>query len=118
MPPKKQKPKINKKKLLAKFVEVPFCSKRDFYAREMKLLNDLIEKYSEEFISVLTVPKKYDSIAILLCESYKDELDRKFRNFNYTIDYSRYESYTLSDKCGEDIVVDKKPKTIRNFLNG
>lgn len=114
--PKKQK--FNKKKLLFNLIEVPPRSKMQFYAKEMKLLNDLIDRYSEEFISVLTLPQKYDSIAMLLCPSYKKELDTKFRNFNYIIDDSKYEKFTLEKKSGEDIVIKKKPKTIRDFLNG
>lgn len=85
----------------------------------MKMLNLLIERYSEEFIAALTLEKKYESIAILLCESFKEELDKRFRNFNYKIDHSKYDKYELSaTKFGEDLNLTKKTKTLRDFLNG
>jgi hypothetical protein len=114
-----QKQKINKKILLRKFVDVPQKGSRIFYMKEMTLLNALIERYSEEFVLVLKLQKKYDSMAIILCESYKEQLDRKFKNFNYTIDASRYDEIILQEeKSGIDIQVNIKPKTIKDFLNG
>jgi hypothetical protein len=116
MPPKKKG--LNKKSILKNLIIIPRGSKREVYAREMKLLNDLIARYSEDFICVLTLKEKYDSIAVILSESYKKELDLKFSNFNYKIDVDKYASPLLSEKIGEDIQVFIKPKTIRNFLNG
>ena len=116
MPPKKKT--LNKKLLLKNLIVIPKGSKREIYAREMKLLNDLIARYNEEFVSVLTLKEKYDSIAVILSDSYKKELDIKFNNFNYKIDHSKYSLPALSEKVGEDVLFSSKPKTIRNFLNG
>jgi len=116
MPPKKKG--LNKKLILKNLITIPRGSKREIYAREMKLLNDLIARYSEDFICVLTLKEKYDSIAVILSDSYKKELDLKFSNFNYKIDVSKYTSPTLSEKVGEDFHISLKPKTIKNFLNG
>ena len=114
-----QKKKFNKKQLLKKFVEFPKTGIRFFFAKEMKLLNDLIDRYSIEFVDALSLIKKYDSMAVILSDSYKKELDKKFNNFNYKIDSSKYDIVTLSDsKSGEDAVIKSKPKTIRDFLNG
>lgn len=119
MPPKKSKSKVNKKLLLRKFVNVPVKGTRLFYMKEMTLLNSLIERYSEEFVCVLKFPKNYDSMAVILCESYKKEIDKKFRDFNYKIDETKYEEITLSEvKSGEDFTLVSKPKTIKKFLNG
>jgi len=113
------KAKINKKQLLKKFVEFPKTGIRLFFAKEMNLLNLLIERYSIEFVQVLSLNKKYDSLAVVLCESFKPEIDKKFRSFNYRIDHSKYEQYNISStKSGEDILLKNKPKTIRDFLNG
>lgn len=113
-----QKQKINKKILLKKFVEIPAKGSRLFYMKEMTLLNALIQRYSEEFVLVLKLQKKYDSIAIILCDSYKEQLDRKFKNFNYKIDSSKYEEIILQEeKSGIDIHINLKPKTIKHFLN-
>lgn len=117
--PKVAKQKINKKHLLAKFVDLPSSQKREFYMKEFKLLNNLIDRYSIEFVLALHIDKKYNSLAILLCDSFKASLDLKFRNFNYKIDDSKYEKIILSDaKSGEDSKVNLKLKTIRDFLNG
>jgi hypothetical protein len=111
--------KINKRKILQSLIEIPKGSKREIYSREMKLLNDLISRYSEDFVSILKFDKKFDSIAILLCDSFKYELDKRFRNFNYVVDFSRYEKYSICEtKFGEDFPQVLKPKTIRDFLNG
>jgi hypothetical protein len=113
------KVKINKKLLLRKFVNIPEKGSRLFYMKEMTLLNALIERYSEEFVLALKFPKKYDSMAIIICESYKSEIDRKFRDFNYRADKSKYIDILISDiKSGEDFNIVFKPKTIRDFLNG
>jgi hypothetical protein len=116
---KVKKPKLNKKLLLRKFVNIPEKGSRVFYMKEMTLLNSLIERYSEEFVLALKLPKKYDSMAIIICDAYKQQLDKKFRDFNYKIDLSKYEEVILSEvKSGEDARVIIKPKTIKDFLNG
>lgn len=120
MPPKKtSKEKVNKKFLLRKFVNIPQKGSRLFYMKEMTLLNTLIERYSEDFVVALNLPKKYDSMAIIICDSFKNEIDKRFRDFSYKIDLSKYESVQLSEtKFGQDIKVDTKPKTVKDFLNG
>lgn len=111
--------KINKRTILKKLVEFPSKGSRIFFSKEMKMLNLLIERYSEDFVNALTFDKKYDSIAILLCDSFKQELDRRFRCFEYKVDYSKYDAHKISnEKFGEDLKLNKKPKTIRDFLNG
>lgn len=111
--------KINKRTILKKLLEFPNKGSRIFFSKEMKMLNLLIERYSEEFVNALTFDKKYDSIAILLCDSFKQELDRRFRCFEYKVDHSKYDTHKISDeKFGKDLKLNKKPKTVRDFLNG
>lgn len=113
------KAKFNKKQLLKKFVEFPKTGIRHFFSKEMSLLNILIERYSIDFLNVLTLNKKYDSLAIILCDSYKPEIDKKYRSFNYKTDDSLYDKIeTTSVKSGEDVEIKIKPKTIKDFLNG
>jgi hypothetical protein len=113
------KTKINKRHLLKKFVEFPKTGIRHFFSREMKLLNDLIERYSIEFVDALSLDKKYESMAIILCDSFKKEIDKRYKHFNYKIDHSKYEKQIISEqKFGENLQVNKKLKTIRDFLNG
>jgi len=111
------KAKINKKKILARLTLVPTTAKRLFYMREMKFLNDLCDRYSVEFMDIASFDKKFDSLAYLVSPKLKMKLDQKFRAFNFCIDASRYETYNIGDKSGEDIKVSKRSKTIKQFLN-
>jgi hypothetical protein len=111
------KSKINKKKILARLTLVPERDKRLFYMREMKFLNDLCDRYSLEFMNIVSFDRKFDSLAYIVCSKLKDTMDRKFRAFNYCVDLSKYESYNLGDKVGEDFEIKKPIKTIKDFLN-
>ena len=63
----------------------------------------------------LNFAKKFDSMAIIICDAFKVELDRKFRNFNYEIDYSKYETFKVDAlKHGKDVAVKKKIFHMKN----
>ena len=100
-----------------RLVDVPAKGRNNFCAREFKLLNILIDRYSVEFMNVVTFNKKFESLSYLVSEKLKETLDKKFRSFNYKSDPSRYDVYTLGEKTGEDAVVTKNKKTIKQFLN-
>jgi len=85
--------------------------------REMKMLNDLCEKYSLEFMNVMTFFKKLDSLSYLVSPKLKDTLDRKFRAFNYCLDKNKYPEYSLGEKVGDDKPIEVKNKTIKDFLD-
>ena len=88
-----------------------------FYAREMKLLNDLCNRYSLEFMNVVTFWKKLDSLAYLLSPKLKDTMDIKWRAFNYKLDKSKYDDYNIGEKVGEDRDLLKETRTTKDFLN-
>ena len=115
---KKSKPKINKKQILARLVLVPNKDKRMFYMREMKILNDLCERYSLEFMNVVTFDRQFDSLAYISCDKLKPTMDQKFRAFNYSVDFSRYTTYNIGEKTGEDFQNEKPVRSIKDFLNG
>ena len=81
------------------------------------MLNDLCERYSLEFMNIVDFGKKFDSLAYLVSEKLRDALDQKFRAFNFRVDLSKYHSYDIGAKTGEDGIINKKNKTIRDFLN-
>ena len=112
----KKPKKINKKEILFRLVDVPPTGRRNFYAREMKFLNDLCDRYSLEFMNVVSFNKKFDSLTYLVSPKLKKTLDQKFRAFNFLLDKSRYPEYDIGEKTGEDSVV-KKKKTLKDFLN-
>lgn len=112
------KSKINKKHILARLTLVPAKDKRLFYMREMKLLNDLCERYSLEFMNIFSFDKKVDSLAYFVSDKLEETLDRKFRAFNFRVDLSKYTDYDIGEKVGEDPTVEKKIKSLKDFLDG
>ena len=117
MAKKKAKKKINKKDILSRLTLVPTKDKRLFYMREMKILNDLCERYSEEFMNIVSFDQKFESLAYIVCDKLKMKMDLKFAAFNFRIDSNKYESYSIGDKIGEDTEVKQRKKTTKQFLN-
>tara|TARA_R110001632_G_scaffold45038_2_gene114507 strand:- start:2039 stop:2485 length:447 start_codon:yes stop_codon:yes gene_type:complete len=114
---KKTKPDINKRDILHRLLDVPSSNKQVFYMREMKLLNNLCDKYSLEFMNIMTFTKKLDSLTYFTSPKLKQTLDQKFRAFNYSLDRGKYVEYDLGCKVGEDKAIFTKNKTIKDFLN-
>ncbi len=112
------KSKINKKHILARLTLIPLKDKRLFYMREMKFLNDLCERYSLEFMNIVSFDKKFDSLAYIVCDKLQETMDQKFRAFNFKVDTSKYSVYDIGEKVGEDAKVEKKIKSLKNFLDG
>tara|TARA_R110002020_G_scaffold145558_7_gene319004 strand:- start:5156 stop:5491 length:336 start_codon:yes stop_codon:yes gene_type:complete len=108
---------LNKREIIFRLLEVPDKGRRPFFAREMKMLNDLCDRYSQDFMSIVTFDKKFDSLAYLVSEKLKDVLDQKFRAFNFRVDFSKYPKYNIGSKEGEDIKIKRRTKTIKDFLN-
>ena len=108
---------LNKREIIFRLIEVPDKGRRPFFAREMKMLNDLIERYSQEFMSCVTFEKKFDSLAYLVSAKLKRKLDKKFRAFNFRVDFSRYPKYTIGEKVGKDAKIKIRKKNIKDFLN-
>jgi hypothetical protein len=107
----------NKRDIIFRLLEVPNKGRRPFFAREMKMLNDLCERYSLEFMNIVDFGKKLDSLAYLVSEKLKGRLDEKFRAFNFKVDLSKYQVYDIGKKVGEDATINKKHKTVRDFLD-
>ena len=112
-----KKPKLNKREILFRLLEVPDKARRPFFSREMKMLNDLIRHYSQDFMASLTFAKKFDSLAYLTSSKLKSTMDQKFRAFNFRVDFSKYPTYNIGEKEGEDREIEIKPKTVKDFLN-
>ena len=108
--------KFNKKDLIKKLVIEPKAQKRPFWAREMKLLNDLLEIFPDQNFWLKMKPEKYGSLAILKASAGIKMLRKKFREFNYKI--PKRKEIKLGEKRGEDRIYNKTPKTIRDFIDG
>ena len=107
----------NKRDIIFRLLEVPDKGRRPFFAREMKLLNDLCDRYSLEFMDIVGFGKKLDSMAYLVSPKLKDVMDKKFRAFNFKVDLSKYKTYDIGEKTGEDAMVPPPKKTIKDFLD-
>jgi len=107
----------NKRDIIFRLIEVPDKGRRPFFAREMKLLNDLCDRYSLEFMDIVGFGKKLDSMAYLVSPKLKDVMDKKFRAFNFKVDLSKYKSYDIGEKTGEDAIISPPQKTIKDFLD-
>lgn len=107
-------PPINKAKLLERLVEKPTSGIREWSMREFTLMKRLEEKYSLEFLNIVSFSNKLPSLAVLSSEWGESELTRKFHAFNYQPKIP--EIIELSpEKFGEDLVVAKK-QSLRDLL--
>ena len=105
-----------KKNILEKLVVIPDKQKRNFWGREIKSLNVLLEKYPEDFFwKGLTFDKKFDSIIVLRSGYYSEILEKKYKRFVYIIPKSN--NIKIGEKEGKDYVQKSKHKTLRDFLS-
>lgn len=117
MTSKKLTPHKRRLKVIEKLVEVPEKGKRFFWAREMKILKRLEERYSLEFLEVVKYEVK-DSLAYLASEPLRQTMDSKWNAFNYRTDESKYEKHILGEKSGKDYIpTDNKPRKLRDIFN-
>ena len=107
--------KLNKRDLIKKLVREPKTQKRMFWAREMKMLNDLMDMFPDEDFWKRVSLLKTDSLAMLRSQSGLKLLKKKFTEFNYKIPEKK--TIPLGENEGEDRVFEKKPKTIRQFID-
>jgi hypothetical protein len=108
--------------LIRKFINPENFKDKYFWPREMKMAKKLISTYDLEFLLWVIPPynRKIPSLAYFMADYGKQYLSEQFFNYKKnTCDLSPViQNITLSqDKIGEDIVVKKQPKTIKDFLN-
>jgi hypothetical protein len=108
----------NKKLIVAKFVEVPAKSKREFWQREYVLLGRLAERYSLEFLRDTSFSLKGESLAILFAPKILQDLDKRFKIYSSESRIIREPQIILQDNpLHQPILIERKQKTIRDFLN-
>jgi hypothetical protein len=107
--------KLNKRNLIKKLVIEPSKQKRVFWAREMKLLNDLIEIFPKQDFWEKVNFEKVPSLAILRSEYGLAKLKKLYIEFNYVIPEKI--EIPLGEKRGKDKIISKKSKTIRQFID-
>ena len=100
---------------------------KGFWPREMKIAAKLLTEYKQEFLLWVSPPygKKVPSLAYFIADYGKDYLAKEAGSQQYqyflrasTDLSSKVETIHLEkDKIGEDVLVQKKPKTLQDFLN-
>jgi len=121
-----QAPKIRKPSsqqlIIGRLVKSEFYSQKGFWPKEMKMANKLIKEYDLDFLLWVIPPynKKVPSLAYFMADYGKEYLSSQFFNFkNEKTDLTpKANNIQLSEtKIGEDVVLDKKPRTLKDFLN-
>ena len=78
---------LNKKQIIERLIHEDILTSKKtpktFFSKQMKMLNTLCERYSQEFMSVVTFYNKFDSLEILISPASKKMLDKKFKAFNF-----------------------------------
>ena len=104
-----------KKNIIKRLLIEPSSGKRFFWAREMKFLNELYSKCPDlDFWKLLSFEKKYDSLLFLKGDYGLKVLTKKFLEFSYKI--PEHKKLELGEKSGYTYKPNKKPKTIKQFL--
>lgn len=110
----------NNQVIIGKFVESP-ASDKHFWPREMKLVKKLSEIYTIEFLLWVTPPNfKAKSLAVYLGDWGKKFLSAQLFEFKKNVSTSITPEKPIieKEKIGQDIILgDKKPKTLKDFLN-
>jgi hypothetical protein len=94
---------------------------KNFWPREMKLAGKLIKKYPFEFLSALREPfvTKIPSLAWFLTDEGEVFLSSQFFEYKkQTINLvkEKEEIVLQPTKIGEDRLIERTPKTLRDFL--
>lgn len=108
--------KLNKKQILQRIIIIPDKGRREFWRREYKILNDLLEQYPNlDFWQKVKFNQEWDSLRILKSDYGKKILEKKYKEFNFIL--TEHKKIDLGEKIGQDKNINKKPKTIREFLS-
>jgi len=119
-----------RREIVRKHLELPKRNLWQFWKKETFLLKRLIDQYPDEsfwlkvnFKPVLIKLKfgqkeqKLHSFAQFFNWPFKDELEKKYQQLNYEV--KKDEQVKLSaEKCGKDVIIKRKPRSIKDFLNG
>ncbi len=106
---------LNKKQIVLRIITPPKSIKGPFWSREYKMLKDLMALYPNiEFWEKVQFKQDWDSLIVLKSDYGKYLLDKKYKEFHYVL--PKPDKIILTDKSGDDILIEVKPKTIRSFL--
>lgn len=111
---------LNKKQIVLRLITPPKTPKGPFWSKEYKILNSLMEIYPDKsFWDHLKFNEGWDSLVIFQSDYGKNLLKSKYKEWNYKINPQAKETCTfdLTKKAGSDKIINRKPKTLRQFLS-
>jgi len=119
-----------RREIVRKHLELPKKELGKFWRKETFLLKRLVDLYPDEdfwlkvnFKSILIKLKHGEkeqelrSFAQFFNWPFKDELEKKYNQAKYSVKKD-LDIKLSAEKCGEDAIIPRKPKTIKDFLNG
>lgn len=109
--------KIDKRRIVERLILTPKTAKRNFWAREMHLLNKLLENYPIEFVNTLSFKNKFDSMAIFLVSPMAQKVKYLYQEHTYKPKEYEQSPELVGEKYGSDRIIHKTPRTVREFLN-
>lgn len=113
--------------LITNLVDPNRFGERGFWPREMKIAKKLFGEYDSKFLLWVSPPysRRVASLAYFVADYGKKYLEAEAKSEQYhffltaSTDLSpKVETVSLEEaKIGEDVVVEKKPSTLKDFLN-
>ena len=107
--------KFNKRECIKRIVIEPNSQKRVFWAREMKMLNELIDRFPNLDFWIRASFQKVPSLSHFKSKYGIEKISKLYKEFNYIIPPKV--DIILGEKTGKDKILSKKAKTIRQFID-
>lgn len=108
--------------LIKKFVNVEFYQNKFFWPKEMKFMSKLIKAYGIEFLEWLSPPSNYKLTSLIYFftpqgENYLSDQLFEYKKLKTDLTFQKQEISLEENKIGKDIELEKKPKSLKDFLN-
>jgi len=129
----KEKPKTIlalRREIVRKHLPIPKKNLPTFWKKELFILKSLVEKYPDEnfWLKIefkpISIKLKYGSkkqklysFSQFFAWPFKDELEKKYRQSKYEVKKDD-KVEVFEEKFGDDIIIKRRLKTIKDFLNG
>ena len=112
--------KLNKKQIVLRLITPPKSPKGPYWSREYKILNSLMKEFpDEQFWNSIKFSEGWDSLLIFQSDYGKTLLSKHYKEWQYKIDDQSKQTirFELTDKVEPDKIINRKPKTVRQFLS-
>ena len=109
--------KLIEKLVICPHPNAPKTELQAFWGREMKILKSVFKEFpNKDFWDKVTFEKKFKSLATVLGDVGKIFVKRKYSEFHYKP--IQYEVPKIYDETfGEDLKLEKKKRSIKDYFN-